>query len=274
LNWLASLSGNSIVLNNLEMMSSSHFVVFDDSDDHESENYFVRSNHFVGIDDSEQIYSAMSGLIQLINGASAINLGFDNYICRGNIKLDRLYYSKFPSISDSDSDSDWTNVKLPEDISPSNPFIGVGGSSCLSNPFNSPTTGYIELCLEHEDIFNILRQISFGFDWRNLYCIWDTVCYYSGGQKKIIKDLGLNQSRIKAFTGTANNFGVLGLEARHGVMGWQIPKNIVSHEEAVNIVNEVVAKYLKNKICFGCEFKKWDSQFRKSIQLTANTSTD
>ena len=253
MHWLATLNGNSIILDNLDRMNSPHFSIFQDSDDHQAEQFYLRSNHFKGVDDAQQIYSSICGLIQLVNGASALHWGFNDYIRRGSIKLDNLYFST----EESPSDSDWTSARFSGEILPSNPFIGESNTSRLLNPFNSATTGYIELCIENEDIFNILRQISIGLDWRNLYCIWDTVCHYSGGVKKIIKDLKLDEKKIKAFTGTVNNFGVLGLEARHGVMGWKIPKYTVNHEQAVTIVNDVVVKYLKNKVCLGCKSKEW-----------------
>jgi hypothetical protein len=40
-------------------------------------------------------------------------------------------------------------------------------------------------------------------------------------------------------------------------MGWNIPKNIVTKEEAVNIINEMVVKYLTKKHCFNCNSKEW-----------------
>ena len=238
-------------------MKSPHFSIFQDSDDHQAEQFFLRSNHFKGVDDAQQVYSSVCGLIQLVNGASAIHWGFNDYIRRGSIKLDELYFSN----EEYPSDSDLTSARFKEEILPSNPFIGEPIVSRLLNPFSSATTGYIELCIDNEDVFNILRQISVGLDWRNLYCIWDTVSHYSGGVKKIIKDLNLDESQIKAFTGTANNFGILGVEARHGVMGWEIPKNTVNYEQAVSIVNDVVVKYLKNKVCLGCKSKEWEAQF-------------
>jgi hypothetical protein len=260
LNWLATLNGNSIVLDNLDKMNSPHFNIFQDSDDHQAEQFYLTSNHFKGIEDSQKIYSSLNGLIQLVNGASAIQWGFNHYVRKGSVKLDGLFFST----KESPSDSDWNFAKAPGDLLSSNPFIGEPNVSRWLNPFNSTTTGYIELCIGHEDIFNILRQISIGLDWRNLYCIWDTVCHYSGGVKKIINDLKLDEKQIKAFTGTVNNFGVLGLEARHGVMGWEIPKNTVNHEEAIAIVNDVVVKYLKNKVCLSCKSKEWKEQFDKS----------
>jgi hypothetical protein len=270
LNWLASLRGNSIILDNLGRMKSPHFSVYQDSDDHQAEQFFLQSNHFKGVEDPRQIYTSTIGLIQLVNGASAIHWGFNDCIRRGIIKLDGLYFTtkEFPS------DSDWTSASISSEILPSNPFIGKPDTSKWLNPFNSAATGYIELCIEQEDIFNLLRQISVGFDWRNLYCIWDTVCHYSGGVKNTIKGLGLDKKQIQAFTGTANNFGVLGLEARHGAMGWQIPKNTVNHDEAIAIVNDVVVKYLKNKVCLRCKSKEWDMQFNKSMQSSASLSTD
>jgi hypothetical protein len=239
-------------------MSSQHFQIFQDSEDHQAEQFFLRSNHFKGVEDTDQVYSSTRGLIELVNGASAIQWGFNEYIQRGSIKLDELYYSTAEYLEDSD----WALATVNRDILPSNPFIGTPEIYGLLNPFKSKTTGYIELCIENEDIFNILRQISIGLDWRNLYCIWDTVCHYSGGVKETIKKLKLDEKQIKAFTGTVNNFGVLGLEARHGVMGWAIPKNTVNYEQAVDIVNDVVVKYLKNKVCLGCKAKEWDSRLK------------
>lgn len=240
-------------------MSSPHFCVFDNSDDHQAEQFFLSSSHFKGNSSREQVYSAVSGLIQLINGASAIQWGFNDYISRGGISLDRLY----STTEEQPRESDWSPVNMSGTIPPSNPFIGDAYKSKLINPYRNITTAYIELCLEHEDVFTLLRQISVGFDWRNLYCIWDTICHYCRGSKNAISDLKLDAKRIKAFTGTANNFGVLGLEARHGVMGWKIPKNTVDKNEAIEIINEVVNKYLEHKVCLGCKRKEWDEQFNK-----------
>lgn len=44
-------------------------------------------------------------------------------------------------------------------------------------------------------------------------------------------------------------------------MGWEIPQNTVNQEQAVSIVNDVVVKYLKNKVCLGCKSKECEAQF-------------
>ena len=261
LNWLVPLSGNSIILYNLQRMNSPHFSIFDDSDDHLAEQYFLKSSHFTSNENAEEVYSAACGLVQLINGAAAIDWGFNNYSRRGSIQINDIFFTSV----EIPRDSDWVNARVEKKHPASNPFIGEMDKSHFLNPFSNKTTSYIELCLEYEDVFHLLRQVSVGFDWRNLYCIWDTICHYSGGVKNTIKTLELDEVKIKAFTGTVNNFEILGLEARHGVMGWKIPKNTVNHEEAINIVGDVVSRYLKNKVCLGCKSKEWNKQFNKQM---------
>lgn len=102
MHWLATLNGNSIILSSLDKMKSPHFSIFQDSDDHQAEQFSLRSNHLKGVDDAQQVYSSVCGLIQLVNGASAIHWGFNDYLCRGSIKLDELYFSneECPSYSD------------------------------------------------------------------------------------------------------------------------------------------------------------------------------
>lgn len=263
MNWLIALKGNHIVLDNLEMsMRSPHFSIFDDSDDHQAKQYFLRSSHFEGNKSSKEVFSAASGLIQLINGTSAIEWGFNSYIRRGSISIDRVYNTS----EDNPRESDWSIVNSPNKITPSNPFIGNPSRSRHINPYRYVTTAYLQLCIDHDEVFHLLRQLSVGFDWRNLYCIWDTISHYCGGQKKAIADLELDEVKIKAFTGTANNFGVLGLEARHGVMGWGIPQNTVEQEEAIEIINDVVKKYLNKKFCLNCHSKKWDKEFNNPLK--------
>lgn len=252
--WKASLRGNSIILYNLERMNSMHFSIGDISDDHEGEFFLLHSNHMNGLEDANEVFSAYQGLVELLNGSLALEWGFDGISRRGFLSIDEIFIS-------SQDYSKFEKIEVDKNILASNPFIGKPDFNSIHAPFTYKTTAYLELALEHEDIFQLLRLLAAGFDWRNLYCIWDTVSFYSGGSKVTPKALGLDEERIKAFTGTVNNFGVLGVAARHGVMGWTVPKNIVTHEEAITIINDVVEKYLKKKHCLGCASKRWRSSY-------------
>ncbi|MCK8104197.1 hypothetical protein, partial [Pseudoalteromonas sp. 2CM36K] len=50
MHWLATLNGNSIILDNLDRMNSPHFSIFQDSDDHQAEQFYLSSNHFKGVE--------------------------------------------------------------------------------------------------------------------------------------------------------------------------------------------------------------------------------
>lgn len=249
--WSISLRGNSPILFNLNRMNSGHFSVYDVSDDHEAEHFFLYSRHTDGVQDQGQVVSAYKGLIELLNGASALEWGFDGLRRRGTLSIDSLY--KIDAETGASKKAFDADLNVPA----SNPFLKVLPPRPYDAPFSYKTTGYLELSIKHEDLFHLLRLLAAGFDWRNLYCIWDTVANYSGGTKAAPKELGLDSEQINAFTGTVNNFCVLGTEARHGVGGWKVPKNIVTYEEALNIIYEVVKKYLAKKHCLNCASKRW-----------------
>lgn len=255
MNWLISLKGNRNVLYSMaNFMASSHFNVYEDSEDHLGEAYFLNFNHIQGNDNVEEVVSAVKGLIQLLNGALAIDYGFNQYKRYVPISVDRIFCSD----KSAPCNSDWSEVDFLDNIPASNPFIGDEQCSRFVNPFNHKTTAYIQLCTDHEDVFNLLRQSSVGFNWRNLYCIWDTICYHSKGQKNAIANLELDDKKVSAFTGTANNFGVLGIEARHGVKGWAIPKNTIDLDSAIDIVNEIVSKYLSKNHSLNRKLKEYE----------------
>ena len=256
--WLISLNGNSIILSNLERMNSHHCSLCDESDDPESENYLMRSSHFNGNQNAEEVISAAKGMLQLINGSSAISWGFSNFNNRGLITIDRIFYSEISN----PRDSDLSLVNLSGDIPPSNPFIGTPKRMHpTANPYQHDTTGLIQLCDDKEDVFNLLRQSSAGFDWRNLFCIWDTIFYYCGakGEKAVISELGLDKSEVEAFRGTANSFEVLGLESRHGLKSWTRPTKTMTLSEAMGFMSNVVNKYLQKRHCLNCYRKKWNT---------------
>ena len=50
---------------------------------------------------------------------------------------------------------------------------------------------------------------------------------------------------IKAFTGTANNYGILGVNARHGELGFGIPKKTLDLIEAQFLVLDLCNSYFQ-----------------------------
>ena len=112
-------------------------------------------------------------------------------------------------------------------------------------------THAIYLAKTNDDVKYLLLQLGNGLDWINLYCILDTIKYYTdsatGLYQSILTDCSLTTSDIKAFTGTANNFGLIGISARHGNLGWSTPSRTVDLKEGQSIILKLVNSYLKLK---------------------------
>lgn len=270
---LISLNGNSHYLYNLERTNSPHFSIFDDSDDHEAEYYLLRSNHFNRLEDKDELESAVKGMLQLINGALALSWGYSDFKRKGALSIDRAFKLE----AGASRNTGLTNINLSGNIPPSNPFVDGGEKAHpLFNPFVGEVSAWIQLCSSNDDVFNILRQSSVGFDWRNLFCIWDTIFYYCTlnfgikGEKNIADELGFDKTAAESFRGTANSFEVLGLECRHGVSSWTRPKNVMSQDEAIDFIYDVVKRYLGKRYCLNCNLKKWEKENGKGrIQAEA-----
>ncbi|MFV8462530.1 hypothetical protein ACNO7T_15345 [Vibrio campbellii] len=252
--WLVSMTGNRQTLFNLDLnVTSPHFRIYREADEETGEDFYLQFPHIKGNSDLNQVVPATKGLIELLNGSIAITNGFNHHANLGGIEVDALFSS--PSIDSTR----WNKQQYLESLPSSNPFIGQEDTSKILEPFNSKVSAYIEMCQKYQDVYILLRQASASLDWRNLYCIWDTICHYGGGQKNVISDLSLNANEISAFTGSANSYGLLGISARHGVKGWAVPTNTVTLEQARDIIHDVVVKYLAHKYCFNCEKKAWEA---------------
>ncbi|MBD1581311.1 hypothetical protein [Pseudoalteromonas sp. S16_S37] len=257
--WFAAVSGNNVALDNLDKIRSPQFSLFEDSEDHQSSLYYLKSAHFEVLEDPYTVMSHMKGLLQLINGACAIAWGFQEYDAKLPIKLDGLYTTK-PPVSNAGFNIIHGLGEL-DDIPPSSPFLGDFIPVWSDNPFRYKVSSLIEMSVNNDDVLCLLRQASIGVDWRNLYCIWDTISHYCDGNKSAIKQLGLDEQKIKAFTGTANSFCHLGIEARHGAQGWSKPKNVISHSDAMCLVSNMVTRYVKANHDVEALFEQWQDRY-------------
>lgn len=111
-------------------------------------------------------------------------------------------------------------------------------------------TYLIHLSKTENDILHLLLQLGNGLDWINLYSIYNSVKTYSKGINKnhfnnVLSDSGHTASEVHAFTGTVNNYGILGIKARHGHLGWGTPQNIVSLKESQKLITNLCKSYLK-----------------------------
>lgn len=102
--------------------------------------------------------------------------------------------------------------------------------------------------IKNEDLLNILLQLGNGIDWINLYSVLDTIKFYTKKKKiafkRILELAGYDENDIKKFTGTANNFGLLGVDARHGKTTWTIPKETIVLEKSQIMLLGICRAYI------------------------------
>lgn len=234
-------------IDNMIIENANHFqgdILFlqDDYDGLPTDYYFT-SPHLNSLDDYMEVWRRALALLALYNGVN--NLLYypskENSI-KSNLRLARLY---------DNSSSTITPIYNIDEI-----VQGVPFDENLT--FDAVKTANFKVDLiqkskEQIDLKNILLQLGSDLGWINLYCIFDTLKYYSKryldeSWANVRKKAGLEQSDEKAFTGTVNNFGVLGIRSRHGDLGYKIPQQIVSLVEAQNIILKLTRAYIRIRL--------------------------
>ncbi len=252
--WLVPLSGNSQVLYNFSnWVRSADFKIYEDSEDHLADAYFLESPHLDGLE-KQQIIENLKGLLELINGAVALHWGFNNAFSLHKLSFVDLYFSDTEFPHDGDY-SIATHMPQIANVPACSPFSKKVPLKSQIESCGDIISARVRMAESNEAVTVLLRQASAGFDWRNLYSIWDTVIYFCGGEKEAIKELNIDINKKSAFTGTANSFAVLGPAARHGEKGWKVPKNLMTLDEANEFIHSLTVNYLDKFHCINC-YKK------------------
>ncbi len=254
--WLVPISGNDRVLDNFNhWFKSPDFNIFEDSEDHLSAAYFFESVHLNGVTEIEVVIGRLKGMLELIHGAIALNWGFNTAFSNHRITYQDIYYTDAEYAGVDDYEMSLHRYQL-NDIPPCAPFAAQLTYEEQKRAFNNSIAATVRMASNTEAIETLLRQISYGFDWRNLYSIWDTIAYFMGGEKQAVAQLNLDANQKSAFTGTANSFTVLGPAARHGLKGWAVPEKLMSHDDACKFIETATKAFLKQQHCPKCYFQK------------------
>lgn len=103
------------------------------------------------------------------------------------------------------------------------------------------------LSKSEKDVQSLLILAGSIINWITLYAIYDTLKFYSQDFDNLTIRCGYDRNAIKAFTGTANNFGLLGINARHGEQGWGIPTQTMTLKEAKELILRLIKQYILEK---------------------------
>lgn len=233
---------NSIVHRHSEQnMVDISIVKFEE--DSRPPEFFFTSKHLDDLVEPREIWAKGLYLLSLYKGAYHIFSydPHDPYDLQNNLTLSRLY--------------PWENNRNitpanPHLISPEDPFTPDKINAPLlpfECPEADPIANSIHKSKSEKQIRNILLQFGSGIDWINLFAILDSLKTYSSNDKfsQIISKCGITPDDVKSFTGMANNFGLLGVAARHGDLNWEPPKRKVSINESRALLIKITRKFLE-----------------------------
>jgi len=89
-----------------------------------------------------------------------------------------------------------------------------------------------------------LQMLGLGDDWINLYKIYEIVRRQMGGEDTIAEKGWVPKAKLRAFRQTANSFGAIGLEARHGVETASAPSYPMEHGDAVRMIRTLLENWM------------------------------
>ena len=233
------------MLNDVVHLPNNDISLLNISDDHIGQRFIFSSVHLNDLHDPDEVYSRGMSLKMLYVGAH--NLFYDplfHFMGDCGFDFKGLYYSE--------NDIDVTPANV-EHLSPSYPFsrtVLLKDFKNCPNPYTSPVSALVYLARTNEDVMILLKQLSVGMSWINLYSILDSVKFFFGGKEKMKKAAKITDTHLKSFCGTANNHGVLGTNARHGISGYLRPSKVMSLKEARMLIIRICRSYIQYKYNF------------------------
>jgi len=235
---------------------SNDFAIDDESDSDlgQTDIHLLSSAHLNIISDPSILAAKLKGLLMLMNGALNVLHGFERYTIWGPLSVSASEGVNFSEISEFKS----MNVMQ---INPFD-FHNVQQPHARADNFSR----LINLSSKYEPLRVVLGMCALGYDWVNLYRLWETIKEYvydrydrgllnieSTDKNKKYKREGvismafnIDANEIKRFTGTANSFELLGYLSRHGKgnAGGAL-KNPMTRFEASFLVQDAARKFCK-----------------------------
>jgi hypothetical protein len=97
----------------------------------------------------------------------------------------------------------------------------------------------------------VLRALTIygelGDSWRGLSMVLDAIQQDAGGEDDLLDAGWAPRKDIKLFKQTANNYGAIGLDARHGYRGTPMRKKPISIVHARQLVRTLLTNWLASK---------------------------
>lgn len=245
-----TINGNQGYLNSL------HNIPFDDikfQDDHKNEfsGHIFIPNLLDNENSATEIAGKSNFILKIINGSYFVSMdNYQNLRIRLNLEPINIFNWQEENVIYKFNNDSKDFLVRPQYLTYSFPI----NASILDKLKNDNLVNYFYYLSKIDtSIENILLLFSYKTSYISLYCILDCLKTITGKKKfnKLCKNSGYTQEDIRAFTATANNYGVIGIFARHGNMNYQTPSSRMELNDAEKMFRRLVyfclIDYLKYK---------------------------
>lgn len=202
--------------------------------------YFLESNKFKKLTNSEEVASLAADILKVLTGAVRLSLGGRTPLHVANTARVRPDGGRdvFVTVSDAIHVRATIGVEITRS----------GGKKELIHPAHS-VPGWIRLGLTDQNVAKALRLLGADeHNWVSLYRLYEVIEEDVGSLDKIAIDGWATKASIRRFKHTANSPGAVGDDSRHGKESTTPPSDPMDLGEARALVEVVLHNWLRSKI--------------------------
>jgi len=231
--WLVRLEGGKSELEYLCTVRSPNWSVT--AQDNE---YYLRAVDFNSLEDPRDVVLIATQILDVIGGIARLSFG-------------DFHAAKVGGVTRVEANGKITQIVMPPSIPitfkvgiPAVTTSATEGSSQQPNPLER----WIQVA-EHDELVSRAFALYGGLEhnWRNLYMILEVVEDDVGGEQALIGKEWVPNGKIKLFKRTANNFRVLGREARHGSAKYEPPAETMPLPQAQSLIQKIMEYWIRSK---------------------------
>lgn len=209
------------------------------------ENFYLESVRFNNILDSRDVAQESDMLLKIINGSAKLAINGYVPVARGGVwelDSDGDLSKKFLEVTDTIQ----LRVKV---YSPS--LVSEGQNTDVPPKKIEHIKLVADLALANQYVLDAISIYSKGkLSWSDLYKIQEII-NDSCGINTILDQSNISKAQLKRFKHTCQSHEAIGEESRHHSKGHKKPKNPMSHEEASQLITDLLETWkeylLRNK---------------------------
>lgn len=235
--WLARLTGDGWELDQLSQMVRAPDLHVTKQDD----GYYLQAAAFDNLTDAGGVHALAKEMMPLLNGAAKLHFGEITPIDTDAVmSVDEQGQRQVTVIAFADA-----GIRFRLRGSATATVIGPDGVPLPSPPSNIER--WTTLGLQQVTVAHALRLLAYPLSWSNLHKLLEVVEQDVGGERELKARQWVPKAEIDRFTATANNYSVLGDEARHAHRKWQPPKNPMTFGAAKALIGTILEHWLREK---------------------------